>query len=434
MAKNIEKAILSPYFKNKINEDIIIYEGNFSVYLDKIYKVNGSVYMKMGKQISINFTAKHFNINPNIDSYYYCDAFIEIYGYQVFSITIKTITKSKIKGYVSDNFIKSKNRVVDYVDFNIINLDKIPGSLIKYNDKVFAGRIKFEFNDYIITIDKRNDYNKELKERLKSTSGFLVTHIGRIQRKDKSKFKTNLVIDLIDRINYALTFFCARYVSISVVNGFSNDKNNFRLCIQNMVTEYKFVPCWTDTISNHNNIEKYISLMLKKLDDKYFDITLKKVIDWYVQSIDNTNIENNIISIQIALETLSYIILVQDLMVLTDEQFEDNTSYNNIKLTLEKCFIYDGKKGLSIFDENIKNRFNDGVELIIYLRNKVVHPSRKDNFINIHYEDIWNIIQVGSRYIELIILFSIGYKGEYSNRLNDRCFGEVEKVPWSKKL
>lgn len=434
MSSNIEKAILSPYFKNEINEDIIIYEGKFSIYLDKRYKLNGKVYMKMGKQISINFIANHFNINPNISSYYYYDAFIEVYGYQVFNVTIKTINKNTIKGYVSDNFIKSKNTTVDYVDFNIINLDKIPGSLIKYNDKLFAGRIKFEFSDYIITIDKRYDYNKKLKEKLKSTSGYLITHIGRIQRKDKNKFKTKSIIKIIDRISYSLTFFCARYVSIPIINGFDDGKNNFRLRIQNPITEYKFLPCWSDTLSNHNNIEKYISLMLKKLEDEYFDISIKKVIDWYINSIDNTNLENSIISIQIALETLSYIILVQDFTVLTDEEFDKNSSYSNIKLTLEKCFIDCSKKELDIFSENIKNRFNDGIEVIIYFRNKVVHPSRKDIFLDINYEDIWNIIQVGSRYIELIILFFIGYKGEYSNRLNERCFGEVEKVPWSKKL
>ena len=45
---------------------------------------------------------------------------------------------------------------------------------------------------------------------------------------------------------------------------------------------------------------------------------------------------------------------------------------------------------------------------------------------------MWNIIQIGTKYIELIVLSFIGYKGEYSNRLKERWFGEVEVVPWNK--
>ena len=66
-----------------------------------------------------------------------------------------------------------------------------------------------------------------------------------------------------------------------------------------------------------------------------------------------------------------------------------------------------------------------------YFRNKIVHPVRKDNRANLSVEDMWNIIQIGTKYIELIVLSFIGYKGEYSNRLKERWFGEVEVVPWN---
>ena len=73
----------------------------------------------------------------------------------------------------------------------------------------------------------------------------------------------------------------------------------------------------------------------------------------------------------------------------------------------------------------------DGVDLIIYFRNKIVHPSRKRNRATLHVEDMWNIIQIAIRYVELVILHLINYKGEYSNRLKERSYGEVELVPWN---
>ena len=29
------------------------------------------------------------------------------------------------------------------------------------------------------------------------------------------------------------------------------------------------------------------------------------------------------------------------------------------------------------------------------------------------------------------VKYIVNYKGEYSNRLKDRCYGEVEVVPWN---
>ncbi len=431
MSKKIKQAISSDSFCYKINEDIIIYEGRFYVYLDKKYRCVGKVYLKMGIPTSINFKGKIIHIKENelTKKLDYYDGIIEIHGYQLASVTIKKIDNFFIKGYINENYIKSKDTSVDYIYFNIINLDKLPGYLIEHKDKMFAGRIEFETTDYEIIIDKRYDYTKELKEILKSKNGFITTHIGRIKRKDNSSFKTKNIIDLLEKISYALSFLCARRIGISIVNGYTNDINTYRLCIKDIIMPYNFLPSWSDTISNHNNIEKYMNLIMKKLEDDYNNLALKRVIDWYIESISNLTIENNIISIQIALETLSYIILVQEEKKLSNDEFDNNTAINNIRMLLESCKLNNNKE-LMVFDDKIKERFNDGIELIIYLRNKIVHPARKDK-IYLSYEDVWNIIQIGTRYIELIILKFIGYKGEYSNRLKDRYFGQVERVPWS---
>ena len=66
--------------------------------------------------------------------------------------------------------------------------------------------------------------------------------------------------------------------------------------------------------------------MCKKLNDLYYGHAIRQVIDWYIESLGNTTIENNIISMQIALETLSYVVLVEQNKVLTDEEFDENLS------------------------------------------------------------------------------------------------------------
>ncbi|AKP42731.1 TPA: hypothetical protein KN209_002367 [Clostridioides difficile] len=434
--KEIADAITSEYLSYGINEDISIYEGRFCIYLDKKYRCNGKIYYKMTPPISISFKAdigcveEIDNEDDNL-ALDYDNAILEVHGYKIISITINTLSEFSVEGYINDDCIKSKNSYVEYVDFNIINLDKIPGKLIKYNDKVYAGRIEFDINDYVVTIDKRYDYRKELKSELKSKSGAIITHIGRIRRKDGRIFRTNNTINLLDRISTALSFMCGRYVGFCLAKGYRSGNEVYRIWNENQISPFRYVPTWSDTLSNYHNMEKYISLMCKKLEDFYYGSAIKSVVDWYIESLGSATMENNIISVQIALETLSYVILVEQNKILTDEVFDCNLASKNIRLLLDTCKIPYGKHELNIFDNIIKNKFDDGVDLVIYLRNSIVHPSRKTHRAVLEVEDIWNIISIGTRYIELVLLFILGYRGEYSNRLVERCYGEVEVVPWN---
>lgn len=383
--------------------------------------------------MSINFEASIISVQDEVLDLDldYDNAILEVYGYKPIYITINNISDKNIDGYANDTNLKSKNTYVEYVDFNIINLNQLPGKLINCNNKMFAGRLEFDVNEFKVIIDKRYDYRKELNEELKIKSGNIITHVGRIIKKDNNKFKTTNIDVILDRISTALSFMCGRYVDICVANGYSNNKNVYRLWRESIVTPFKFVPTWSDTISNYYNIEKYISLMCKKLEDAYYEPTIKHIIDWYIESQNNITLENNIISVQIALETLSYVVLVELYTILDDDEFDKNSTSQNIQLLLDICKIPHGKKELYLFDDWIRSKFDDGVDLVIYFRNKIVHPSRKGNKANLSVDDMWNIIQIGTRYIELTLLYIIGYKGEYSNRLKYRSYGEVELVPWN---
>ena len=57
---------------------------------------------------------------------------------------------------------------MDSIDFYIINLDRYSGKLIMHEDKLFAGRMEFEIEDFEVTIDKRYDFTKELDEIARS--------------------------------------------------------------------------------------------------------------------------------------------------------------------------------------------------------------------------------------------------------------------------
>lgn len=431
--KVVENAIFSKFLQFNIDENIPIHEGRFCIYLkNKKYKCNGKVIYKMATEGNITFKGKIISINDlqqDTDLNYDC-AKLEIYKYRPVSVTISSLNDF-IEGYINYGHIRSKNAEVDYVDFDVVNLDKYFGKLIKYEDKLFAGRMEFTFGDFEIIIDKRFDFTKELDERLKDKGGHVITHSGRIIKKDKKAFKTNIINNILDDLSLSFSFMCGRYIDICCACGYKSEEDVYRLWRETFTSPYRFTPNWKDTISNYHNIEKYLTLINNKLKDDYYSEAMRQAIDWYLQSFDGLTLENNLIAIQICLETLSYIVLVEQENFLTDDEFDKNLSTKNIRMLLNTCNIPYGKNDLFLFDNYINDRFDDGVDLLIYYRNKIVHPTRKRNRATITVEDVWNIIQIGTRYIELVILNIIGYKGEYSNRLLDRAYGEVELVPWN---
>ncbi|MCG4734426.1 hypothetical protein L0M92_12515, partial [Casaltella massiliensis] len=93
----VKEAISSPYLEYGIDEDIVIYEGNFCIYLDKLYKCKGRIYYRISPPVCINFEAKvlgHKNIDLEILKDDYLEGIIEVHGYQPFQVNINNIQKN----------------------------------------------------------------------------------------------------------------------------------------------------------------------------------------------------------------------------------------------------------------------------------------------------------------------------------------------------
>lgn len=429
--------ISSELYRYDVCEDLIVHKGRFCVYLDKKYKCNGLVYLKMTPPVTINFEANILTATPIDDvdiggmDLSLDNAILEVHGFKISSISIKNISEFSVSGYINENLIRSKNSIVDYVDFGIINMNKYTGKLIKSEAALYAGRMEFELGDYNVILDKREDFRKELYEELKDKSGMIITHMGRIFRKDGEGLKSSNVVSLLDDLSAALSFACGRYVGFCFAKGYRSDRQVYQIWCEPEISPFKFVPNWTDTISNHHNIEKYLGLMCKKLEDDYFGKAIRNVNNWYIESLNSITLENSVVSIQVALETLAYIALVEQGKIMSDEEFDKNVTSKNIRMLLDVCKIHYGKEELVFFDDWINDKFDDGVDLLIFYRNTIIHPSRKPKKARLEVEDTWNIISIGTRYVELVMLYVIGYRGEYSNRLEPRSYGEVEVVPWN---
>ena len=132
----------------------------------------------------------------------------------------------------------------------------------------------------------------------------------------------------------------------------------------------------------------------RRLEDFYYGPAIKNAVDWYIESLNNLTMDNDIISVQIALESLSYVVLVEKTKTITDTEFDKNSASKNIRMLLQICNIPFGGDEMEIFSDEIREEFADGIDLISYYRNKIVHPSKRRNKVFLSAEDIWNILVI----------------------------------------
>jgi predicted patatin/cPLA2 family phospholipase len=78
-------------------------------------------------------------------------------------------------------------------------------------------------------------------------------------------------------------------------------------------------------------------------------------------------------------------------------------------------------------DSNIDN----ACQAYSLVRNKIIHPSSKRRKEITKSEHVFEAKLLGSKFIELFVLYKSNYQGSYFNRVNyDAWKGKVETVPW----
>ena len=130
-----------------------------------------------------------------------------------------------------------------------------------------------------------------------------------------------------------------------------------------------------------------------------------------------------------ALETITWIRLVEEQEWLSSDGFEKLTAGAKLRLLLVLCSIsIELPKQLEELTRQAKKpdmANMKGPEVIQWVRNRVVHPDRKNQLtaelkIEARTGAIW--------YLELALLHFFNYKGKYENRITYEC----ESVPWAK--
>lgn len=157
--------------------------------------------------------------------------------------------------------------------------------------------------------------------------------------------------------------------------------------------------------------------------------TVQKAIYWLCRSDSSkVGVDGGIVLIQTALEQLSWETFVNDRRAIKQKAFENLKAVGQIRLLLSFLSIpVNIPERLALLFEYARREKLDGPEVFTRIRNRIVHPERSPKSKIPYYEAYC----LGLEYLNLVLLATFKYRGNYASKLGIRWTGETLPVPWA---
>jgi hypothetical protein len=305
--------------------------------------------------------------------------------------------------------------LLERVIFHLINFSNIHSDKIimitRENTQSSARVFSLMYGDWEITIHEVHD-SHEVFETLAKRSGYGMTHVGLIQRKDKNEFSVNEAHKLLSMLDVYLSFTkgipCATVCPV----GFHTNEIVWKsITLPNY--PWKLIQNW----SSHQKIcrtkpvfEVYFPLFCQLLNDEKWNDVITSIIDFYIYShmVPVTKIE--VVMVQAAFERIAYAFIVENNKILSAEPYrklQPETEKVRMFLRLLDIEVETPKEILNYLDKSMQTK--DIVQLMFDMRNSTLHPVNKlkGNITELEHE----VALYSRQLLEMVIETLIGAKG-----------------------
>ncbi len=443
--KECPEIIVSSIKMNEANEYIPIYEGDFKLEREKTkIEVSGVIFFDWFPSSCSKFSGTiKDNTADLIKAFHSYEKFDLVIGGLKFGhcfITNATFGSTvSLEGTMIAEAIKGdKSIVVSKVIFTVPNLRNFFGLSVKeMNDKgitLSKNRLRFENDDYIILLDKSNDY-KSLIKSLHSKGGYIVLYSGEATKK-KGNISFENSQKLLHCFSTFLSFLNGRKCAPLFRQGLFENQVIWYDYTSYLNDQYKTVTTWPQkySIEELNELWQRFSAIWKNGDGKDFLIS---AIHWYNEANSLSGFtEGSIIMTQAALELVYNWLLIENKKLLIGKDAENISTSNKIRLLLSHINlsheIPNAFTELQSFDGII-----DGPDAFVRIRNAIVHSQeeKRKKITNMHNKAKYEALQLGIWYIELLILYILNFNGIYFNRCSGAFTASKgeQNVPWANK-
>lgn len=302
---------------------------------------------------------------------------------------------------------------------------------------VTKNRIELENEDYILNIDKRSDY-KNVQESLETEGGYLILYYGELKAK-KGDITYADTRNFFFGLTQFLSFLNGRRCAPLFRQGTFNDQEVWTDFTGYNINPYEYVKTWPSKKNTDglNQLFQRFTQIWKNDNDSNF---LETAIHWYIEANSGTGFaQGSIIMVQAALELIYNWLLIENQNLLLGRDAENISASNKIRLLLSQIKNpTNAPPAFTGFVSYLQTNTDipDAPELFVQIRNAIVH-SQEDKRLKLSSMDIdviYDALQLGLWYLELLILFVLNHQGRYLDRsLRTMFISAAERdVPWLK--
>jgi hypothetical protein len=253
--------------------------------------------------------------------------------------------------------------------------------------------------------------------------------VGKLERTNRKRFSSQEATELAASLMYFLSFANGMWVNPILFSGYDIKKKEVwqGWFVHHSRPWKKPSRSWHDSLHSMEILPTVFNEFIQALKNPIWAEAIKHIIYWYVQT-NISNVDSGLILGQTALELLAWNYLVIDKKILSRNKFKKNSTADNLRTLLSNCGIPTAVPSTDKDLATFANPGEDGPDIIVRVRNNLVHPEKRYGVKKIPYFYLLNLQQW---YIELILLRIFNYQGNYHNRLNQVSWaGDIEPVPW----
>jgi len=298
----------------------------------------------------------------------------------------------------------------------------------------WLGRFVLGADGWKTTVDKVEHYSS-LYKSLRSFGGYAITHTVKLEREDGGSFTADQADILLEDLRYFFSFANGCWTDTTLKVGF--DENGTAIWEQwgrPQASSWRYVSSWFNDYKPEP-LTRFWSDFYTRLHNPLWDETLRRAIKWYLTANIGTSMyEGDIILAQAGHELLAWTLFVAE-GGLTFDGFYKLPASDKLRLLLQRAQVPTKvPTSLQFLDKLCHaDKWVDGPDAVTQIRNKLVHPNPKNlqKLQNLSVNDLQDARILSMWYLELTLLYILGYKDEYVSRLNYTTrTGQTEPVPW----
>ena len=351
----------------------------------------------------------------------------------------------RASGEIMNAHVGSPDALCDRVIVQFTNLPRIsPAEYLVDDGHYWAGRWTCSGAGWRLVLDVRQDHSK-VWNALRESLVFVVTHVGELRRADGSSFQASEATDALTAFQTGFSFALARWVAPVAPVGFDAGDNRVweQWASWRCGPAFGYLPWWDN--ADGEDLKAFMELFLDAwFDPDRHDVTRHVARHLIVAHHRGTTIEAKIMLVHAALEYLSWVTYVLPPGTRSESHHDRNDmltgappSVWHLQELLDEASVDTAiPAGLVAMHQRAQqmrptahaNRVIDGPEVLMWLRNRLVHP--KDAGEPYRIEDLvteaWRLV---IEYGELLLLQRIGYNGKYLPRTTTDTGQWVNSVP-----